>query len=415
MIACLAIPFFAAAVERRADRSLAQKPLIAGGQPWEPRPVFGFSQEAAQKGVAPGLPLREAHIFAPEARFIAAHPPHYSQAATEVAGLLADFAPRVEPDELWRPPTRPQPHLALGRRSLPAHFYLDLGDLPAGEALRLAKEIGGAVRQSAGLPPAIGLAERRFTAHVAAAQAGTGHIRQTAPAGDRRFLAGCSVDYLSLDGETHRRLHLLGIHSLGELAALPLAALQTQFGPAIRRLRLLARGEAEGPLSARPVEPVERLAFHFEEPLDDRQALNRLLEQAAAELAGRLKSASRLGRRLRCEWETGDRQAGHDSLVLRQPTAGARRLAAALQEMAGRATFTAGLTALTVVLSGMSPAVAGQLSLFATPGGGRAGEAVRKLAARYGADCFLGISLADSRHPLPERRFVYCPYDPALE
>ena len=37
MIACLSIPYFAAAVERRGDEELANKPLAIGGQPWEAR------------------------------------------------------------------------------------------------------------------------------------------------------------------------------------------------------------------------------------------------------------------------------------------------------------------------------------------------------------------------------------------
>jgi nucleotidyltransferase/DNA polymerase involved in DNA repair len=416
MIACLSIPFFAAAVEQRADRSLGQRPLVAGGQPWEPRPVFGFSWEAAQKGVAPGLPLRQAHVYAPEARFIPAHPPDYSQASAEVADLLGDLAGGVESDDLWRPPARPQPHLPLGSRSLPAQFYLELGGLPAGEALRLAREVGASVRREVQLEPAIGLAEQRFTAHVAAARARTGHILPATAGSDGTFLAGCSINYLPLDGESHRRLRLLGINTLGELAALPLAALQSQFGPAIRRLRSLARGEREAPLPLRPAEPVEQLAYYFEEGVVDRQALDRLLVEAAAELAGRLKEANSLGRRLHWQWEAGDGQSGGDSLTLRQATADSRRLATALQELAGRTPFTAGITNLAISLGGLCPATAGQLSLFAAPGRrGRAGEAAARLAARHGAGCFAAAMILDRRHPLPEYRFLLQAYDLSLE
>jgi nucleotidyltransferase/DNA polymerase involved in DNA repair len=417
MFCCLSIPFFAAAVERRNDRSLIKKPIVAGGQPWEPRPVFGFSQEAAQQGVAPGLLLRQAHVLAPQAHFIAAHPRQYNQVAQEVAELLTDFTSRVEPADTWQPPARPQPHLPLGGRSLPAQFYLELGDLPADEALRLAREIGGAVRQEADLAPAIGLAEHRFTAHVAATRARADHIQRAPGGSDGAFLSGCSVNYLPLDGEIHRRLHLLGIHTLGELAALPLTALQAQFGPAIKRLHALARGEKEAPLPARPPEPVERIEYHFDDPLENRQELGRLLEGAAAELAERLRQGSLVGQELRWRWETGKERAGQDRLALRRPSADRRHLAAAIQEMAARATLTSGITSMTITLSGLRPAELGQLSLFAQPGGNgsQAGEVVRKLAAKHGPECFYGVLLAASRHPLPERCFRLQPYDPAVE
>ena len=58
MIACVSIPYFAAAVERRAAADLAAVPLAIGGRPWEARPIFAFSQEVAKLGVRAGMTLR---------------------------------------------------------------------------------------------------------------------------------------------------------------------------------------------------------------------------------------------------------------------------------------------------------------------------------------------------------------------
>jgi hypothetical protein len=161
---------------------------------------------------------------------------------------------------------------------------------------------------------------------------------------------------------------------------------------------------------------VEQLDFHFDEPLEDRQALGKLLDEAAASLAERLREECLLGQELRWRWEAGRQQAGQDRVALRQASGDCRRLAAALQEMADRVTLTAGITAMTITLGGLRPAEAGQLSLFARSGdgGSQAREAITRLTAKHGADCFYSPSLITTRHPLPERRFQLQPYDPAL-
>ncbi|MCI0579740.1 MAG: hypothetical protein L0332_24395 [Chloroflexi bacterium] len=415
MIVCLSVPFFAVAVERRDDGSLARKPVVTGGQPWEPRPVFGFSREVAQSGVEPGTSLRMAHVYAPAAHFMEAHPPRYCQATVELTELLADFTPRLELNELWYPPAKPQPPLPLGGRSLPAQFYLDLEGLPAKEAMPLAKEIGRAMRAQTQLEPAIGLAQHKFVAHVAASQARTGHFL-VAPAGDEtQFLASRSINYLPLETETHRRLQLLGIRTLGELAALPLPALQTQFGLDITHAYRLARGEADLPIQPRPPEQVEEVSFQFEEPITNLQALHQLLDHAAKTLAARLEATSLAGQQIRFQWETDGEGEREETVTLRQPTADAHRLSTALQEVVARIAFNAGVTAMTITIANLSPLVASQLSLFPTPATtGRMRQALQHVIAKHGAGCFYQVTLGDGRHPLRERRFHLHAYDPAL-
>ena len=66
MIACIAVPYFAAAVERRDDDDLLEKPLAIGGQPWEARPVYAISQEVAHQGVRICMSLLLVQDFSPQ-------------------------------------------------------------------------------------------------------------------------------------------------------------------------------------------------------------------------------------------------------------------------------------------------------------------------------------------------------------
>ena len=186
MIACLSVPYFASAVERRdLDPESSSKAvfiggpksdpgLILGGQPWEPRPVYGYSREAARLGVKPGMSLRLAHILSPEALFMAAEPSKYLGASAEISDILTSFTHMVEPEELWLYPSSSDQkgaHSLTGwnrasGRSLPARFSLDLESLPPTEAQSLVKEIGSTVRQGSKLSPAIGLAEVEEMQHL---------------------------------------------------------------------------------------------------------------------------------------------------------------------------------------------------------------------------------------------------------
>ena len=232
MIACLSVPYFASAVEKREIESRttpAPDPgLVLGGQPWEPRPVYGYSREAARLGVKPGMSLRLAHILSPEALFMAAQPSKYLGASSEISDILTDFTHLIEPEELWLYPSSANQKDAqsltgwnrASGRSLPARFSLDLESLPPSEAQSLAKEMGSSVRQHTRLSPAVGLAENPFAAHVAATLTQPNHARTILPGDEAQFLSSQTVNFLPLEKESARRLSLLGIRTLWQLAAL---------------------------------------------------------------------------------------------------------------------------------------------------------------------------------------------------
>lgn len=405
MIACITVPYFAASVERRDDTALDGRSLVIGGQPWEPRPVFAYSREVAREGVRPGMSLRQAHALSPEALFLSAARLRYHHASGEVVDVLADFAGVVEPEEVWHSHTQVQQSASAAGRSLPAHFYLDL-DLPEQEALALARHVGRTVRQETRLAPAIGLAPHKFAAQVAATLTRPNHARPVTVDEEAEFLAGRSISFLPLDKEAKRRLHLLGIRTLGHFGDLPLASLRAHFGAGVEPLYRLAKGQADVPLRPPAPELTEQVARRFDYPIADTVTLTAVLDHLAAELAGRLQKASLAGSRLVLSWESEEGDAYQHTAGLRQPTADAGRLAATLQEWLNQVHFSSGVTSLTLAMPGLAPATARQLSLFplAEPAA-RARGLAQPLAVKYDNAGFYQASLADRRHPLPERRF----------
>lgn len=324
MIACLSVPYFASAVEKReiepGTKSSADPGLVLGGQPWEPRPVYGYSREVAQLGVKPGMSLRLAHILSPEALFMAAAPPKYLGASAEITDILTSFTHLIEPEELWlytsnRDKRERQTLSGLGRafgRSLPVRFTVDLESLPPAEAQRLVKEMGSEVRRHTRLSPAVGLAENPFTAHVAATLTQPDHARTIQPGEETQFLSNQTVHFLPLEKEAARRLSLLGIRTLGQLATLPKSTLYAQFGSEFAAIYQMAQIYVSGtgadvlsPLRPMAQEKRERVVHNFEEPISNLLILERVISRLASDLAGRLQAASLEVRTIRLSLEVG--------------------------------------------------------------------------------------------------------------
>ncbi len=448
MIACVSVPYFAAAVERRALAPLAATPLAIGGQPWEAKPIYAFSQEVARVGVKAGMTLRLAHVLSPQARFLPATRPRYAQASGEIVDVLLDFAPDVEPQELWHPFGETSVQFTVDGRYLPARYYLDFDGLPPRESLALAQEMGRFLRGETRFSPAIGLAQGRFAAQVAATISRPDHARLVEPGDDADFLATRSIDFLPLEGEMLRRLQLLGIGTLGALAALPRAALLTQFGPAITPFHRLAAGQAANPLNPVATGSAgdrrhEQLDHTFEPAVVDRLVLEAVVRRLAGQLAARLQTAGQEARQIYLAWELEDGRRDQSTLALRRASAEALHLTEAWLDLlagliagwqsglsgdqtgtgpghdAGDGPPLAGLTRLTLGSRELAPAAARQLSLF-DAGAARADREVwpvlRALIARHSADLFWRPVLTETDHPLPERRFQLLPltHDSAL-
>lgn len=408
MIACLSISYFASTVERRDDAALAQVPLVVGGQNWEPRPLFGYSREAALKGVTPGMSLRQAHVLSPDSHFVPAALPKYLGAAGEVVDVLTNFTHLVEPHNLWQQPNKSPSFITTTARALPAQYYLDLETLPEREAAPLVQEMGRTVREQTRFSPAVGLAANHFTAQVAATLTRPDRLRPVAAEEEQAFLAGQSVAFLPLDKEMARRLRLLGIRTMGQFAALSRAAVQEQFGTEALSLYRLARGEAEAEPRPQPPEPELSLTRHFEPALEDRLTVQAVVARLASELAGRLQDDHQAAGvlALQVEDEEGVRE---ERQVLRQPVATADQLSQHLYVLLAQMPLRAPVTALGITAGELAAWVARQLSLFAPVTTDKVERLLPTIMARHKTVRFYRPQLGDGAHPLPERRFQLQP------
>ena len=234
-VICALIEHFAAAVEIRDNRGLSSQPVVIGGFPHERKPVFDCSIAAARFGIVPGLSLREAYHLCPNAIFLPSGRAKYTEAFDNVLAVLYHFSPTVEPSDLGK-------------------AFLDASGLEYlfGAEEELVRRVASEVCRQTSLLSKVGLASNKFVADVAATCASAEEPLVVSKGEEREFLAPLPVRLLPLSDETKKRLDLLGLHTLGQIASLPLDALVSQFGQEGLLAHQLARGMDESRLMPRP-------------------------------------------------------------------------------------------------------------------------------------------------------------------
>ncbi len=281
-VACALIPDFEVAVELSRRPELAGRPVVVGGLPHERKMVRSRSPEAAAYGVTEGMSLRRAQGLCPEAVFLPPDEELYREALDRVLRVLGGFSPTIE----------------VGAASVlspqsSALVYLDAEGLGLlfGPDRELGARIAAAVEEKTGLRPRVGLGSGTFVALAAALQAPPGTAMVVEEGRERSFLAPLPVQLLPCSQEMQRRMGLLGLRTLGQLAGLPVGALAEQFGPEGMEGYRLARGMDEQPLIPRESPLLLEEEVEIDPPTDRG---DRLLATASA-MVDRLVARMRSG------------------------------------------------------------------------------------------------------------------------
>ena len=348
-IACILVPYFPCQVERLDDASLAGKPLVIGGQPWEKGTVYCCSPEASGDGVHPDMPLRQAEQLCPQAMFLPINEERYQEVHRQLLKALAPFSPVVETVE-------------LGQVCLEASGLKRL----YGPDERLACSIRDVIKRETNLLSQVGVASNRFVAEVAANLA-TYSKPQVIPRGEEQaFLAPLPIDFLPASEQTKRFLDILGINTIGQVAQMPKDALAKQFGAEGVFIHDLALGYDNRPLSPTPEELALRGRISFEDPLFDLIILRANMERVVSDLAVLMRRDGRKAQGIVLELTLEDGPNLQTGTHLKEATSDPARIAQRLGSLLASLDFKAGVTEAVIHLFPLRPFHDGirQMGLF---------------------------------------------------
>jgi DNA polymerase-4 len=359
---------FYASVEQRDDPELRGRQVIVGHGV-----VLAASYEARAFGVRTAMNGSQARRMCPDPIVVAPRMAAYSEASRRVFEIFGDTTPLVEGISI-------------------DEAFLDVGGLRrvSGEPSAIAARLRRRVYDEVGLPLSVGIASTKFLAKVASA-----HCK---PDGLLEVPAGAELDFLhplpvrriwGVGRVTEEILTDRGVHTVGELAAVPVATLESWLGPgSAHNLHSLAHNRDP----RRVVIGRRRASVGAQRALGRRPMSRAEAEVVLLELVDRvtrrLRAGRRLGRTVSIGWR--DHAMGHHSRArtLTHPTdATAEVLAAAraLLELEWEEIHQAGLGLLSLTIANLEDTAAVQLALdFSGRDRGRLDATVDDVRARFG-------------------------------
>jgi len=395
--ACIFVPRFPLAVELASGCAPRGRAVIIGEAADGYRAVLDCSPAAGAQGVRPGMPVREALGLCRDAVFLAPDPIRYHEVSESFLRVLSGVSPLVEGGDLG---------LAyVGLDGLQGHYE---------DEMALGETLVRAVRGGVGLEASVGIAEGKFVAWAAAAVSAPGEVTAVPAGKEREFLAPLDVSLLPASPKVLRRLDLYGLRMMADLAALPLGAVQAQFGPEGRRLWELAHGLDWEPLRPRRREESvsERLAFS--EPAVSTEALSVAGRQLLGRLFRQPALRHRAVRQMRLRAALSDGRSWERTVTFREATADRDQMLYVLRCTLEAALPSRPVEEMEVTLSGLTGETGKQEGLFVAKGRRRVQleEALRQLKARFGQSPVYHIVEVEPWSRIPERRLALIDYDP---
>jgi protein ImuB len=384
-VVCVWVPAFRLAVARPAGGGVdLDAPVILADRIERGR-VVDCTLTAAALGVRPGMTLVQAQAVAHDARTVFDDPAADARAWADVLEALDAASPLVE-------------DAGLGRAFLEMHGI-------AGSARGWMRAVRSALA-GFDLPLRVGCGPNRFVAH-AAASSGDGIVceERDAPA----FLAPLSLDLLDIGDGIRGRLTLLGVTTLGDLAALPHGPFVRRFGAEAAAWHDLARGIDRRPLRPRPrALRVDRTLYGEGEASSEEQvlfALRTLVGWVVDDLSAAGKRAGRLVLQLECE----DGETRELVTRVAQPTAVPSTLFELLRARLEGVVLTSPVAGLRLAAEELASGGV-TLSLFAAsdPDPDAVGVVLARLDAAFGEGHALRARVLDGART--ERRFAYEPF-----
>ncbi|MCL6546155.1 MAG: DNA polymerase IV [Bryobacteraceae bacterium] len=296
---------FFASIEQASDRRLRGRPVAVGGV--RRGVVISASREARRLGIRPGMAMRRARRLCPQLVCLPGNFELYERFSSQILGLCEEKTPLVEP-------------VTVGAA------YLDLSGtrrlLNSDPEVTVA-ELRRTVRDWLRVSLSAGLATNKTVARIAARLRKPDAQLVVPPGGEAEFLAPLPVSWLPGVGpETSSALEVAGLRTVGELARMPLDALELVAAKDALRLQRRAQGVDEEPVQPpRAGDPSRSETVEFAEDVWEEPLVLLSLNSMLEKLMARLRQQGVEIRRLTLALRYTDRYESRRSVSLPEPSA----------------------------------------------------------------------------------------------
>lgn len=234
--------------------------------------VVACCESAAEEGVKVQMTLREAQLRCPDAVVLEQSLVFEAEAFDTVTEILEQLVPEVHVV---------RPGVAAMSAGGPVRFY--------GGEEAVCEVIWGALESHGFDEARVAIADGIFAAEQAASS--DSRIKIIKPGCSREFLATIGIEAL-VEQKMAASLKQLGLHRIGQFAALPRNQVQSRFGAAAVTLYQLAHGIDPTPLIPRSTRPGWNRSITFDDPLINSFQVVERVREVVAQLIAELDQAS---------------------------------------------------------------------------------------------------------------------------
>lgn len=294
---------FFAAVEKRDNPALTDRPVIIGGGR---RGVVATACYVARiKGVHSAQPMFKALAACPDAVVIKPDIAKYSRVSRQVRDLMRELTPLVEP-------------LSIDEAFLDLSGTVRLhGRCPARSAAFLANRI----EREIGITVSIGLGPNKFLAKLGSDHDKPRGFFVIGKAEALDFLADKPVTMIWGVGKAfQRKLNKDGLRTIGQLRTIDKTELIKRYGVIGARLYDLARGQDSRAVNPRVLAKSISSETTFDADILDFQVLCKVLWRLCEKVSRRCKQAGYAGRSVTLKLKTSDFQSLTRTRKLAHPT-----------------------------------------------------------------------------------------------
>jgi len=311
---------FFAAVEEKRRPEIVGKPVVIGGSadPTRRGVVSTASYEARKYGIRSAMPLKTAHKLCPHAVFLPVDYKEYSRVSAIIKSRLREITPMLEDvgiDEV----------------------FLDISQL-SGTPEEIARQISGAVFDVSGLTCSIGIAPNKLLAKIASDMLKPNGLTIITEADvESRIWPLPARKLWGVGPKTEAHLSGLNINTIGEIAALSIETLISEFGNSYGTfLYNASRGMDDSEIVTHWEPKSSSRETTFQVDIDKWQEIAKNLADLCREVSEDLKKSGHKGRTITVKIRYSDFKTVTRARTLDHATSGLEEIRKAAFECLGR-------------------------------------------------------------------------------